>query len=41
MPNFNPLFNNNTDLDYYKLGIVFAKITADKCDLFYSYQRWG
>jgi len=34
MPNFNPLFNNNTDLDYYKLGIVFAKITADKCDLF-------
>ena len=26
-PTGNPVFSNNTDLNYYKLGFVFAKIT--------------
>ena len=27
MPTSNSIFSNNTDLDYYNLGFVFAKIT--------------
>lgn len=29
MPTGNPVFSNNTDLDYYKLGFVFAPITPN------------
>lgn len=27
MPTGNPVFSNNTNLEYYKLGFVFARIT--------------
>jgi hypothetical protein len=32
MPTGNPVFSNNTNLDYYKLGFVFAKITPPTKD---------
>lgn len=33
MPTGNPVFSNNTDLDYYKLGFVFARITPPSVDV--------
>jgi hypothetical protein len=33
MPTGNPVFTNNIDLDYYKLGFVFAKITPPTKDI--------
>jgi len=33
MPTGNPVFSNNTDLNYYNLGFVFAKITPPSKDI--------
>lgn len=33
MPTGNPIFSNNTDLNYYKLGFVFARITPPSKDV--------
>ncbi|SRR5258708_4582138 len=33
MPLGNPVFSNNTNLDYYKLGFVFARVTPPSKDV--------
>jgi hypothetical protein len=33
MPTVNPVFSNNTNLNYYNLGFVFARITTPSKDI--------